>query len=714
MPAVGEEHIGRVLGRRYRLVAPVGTGASAVVFVADDVVLKRRVAVKVLHPSLAEDPMFLKRFRAEAQAAAALNHPNIMAVHDWGEEGGTPFLVTEFLSGGSLRSMLDRNRLLSPSQALLVGLDAARGLDYAHRRGFVHRDIKPANLLFDGDGRLRIADFGLARALAEAAWTEPAGVVLGTARYASPEQAKGLAVDGTSDVYSLALVLVESVTGSVPFAADTTVATLMNRIDKLLPVSADLGPLAAVVERAGRPEPSERYTAAELGRALIQTAERLPRPAPLALVPVAVLAGPGDTQLPPSRSSTPPAAPEAAAAAAPTARARTAPAGTDVAAGTGVAAGAAAGPVASATLAELTEPARAKGGANGANGHNGADHGGAASVATAGRAAPPETASGGPPSRLPAEPPVLYDEQPRAPKRRRRVWLGVAAAVVLVAAIVGGVIAYQRASTPTYPVPPLVGVEIAKARNIVSQYDWQVEERTGRNDTHAKGVVFQQEPVTGTLKRGAPIMLYVSEGPFPAKLPDLVGKDQAAAQQLITSAGLTPGSVTPQFDETVPAGIVMSWTAGGQAFPPGTEVTKGTTVDLVISGGPQPRTVPKLIGQPPDAAIAALQQLGLVPNRVDDQFSDTVPAGAVMFVDPPAGTKLERGRMVNIVVSKGPDVVAVPNVIGMDLQAAVAALTQGGLVQGTITGPIELKVRATDPGPTLVVKRGTPVNITMG
>ena len=105
----------------------MGTGASAVVYLADDVVLKRRVAVKLLHPSLADDPMFLKRFRAEAQAAAALNHPNIMAVHDWGEEAGAPFLVTEFLSGGSLRSMLDRNRLLSPSQALLVGLDAARG-----------------------------------------------------------------------------------------------------------------------------------------------------------------------------------------------------------------------------------------------------------------------------------------------------------------------------------------------------------------------------------------------------------------------------------------------------------------------------------------------------------------------------------------------------------------------------------------------------------
>ena len=295
MAAFGDDQVGRVLGGRYRLLAPVGTGASATVFVADDVQLQRRVAVKILHPSLAEDAAFLKRFRAEAQAAAALSHPNVMAVYDWGQDGettgATPYLVLEYLGGGSLRAMLDRGRQLSPSQALLVGLEAARGLDYAHRRGLVHRDIKPANLLFGQDRRLRIADFGLARAIAEAAWTEPDGVVLGTARYASPEQARGLAVDGKTDVYSLALTLVEAVTGQVPFAADTTVATLMNRLDKLMPVSADLGPLASVLERAGRPEPAERYDAGELARALVQAAEKLPRPAPLALVPTLVPPG---------------------------------------------------------------------------------------------------------------------------------------------------------------------------------------------------------------------------------------------------------------------------------------------------------------------------------------------------------------------------------------------------------------------------------------
>jgi len=282
------DHIGRVLGGRYRLIAPIGTGASAHVFLADDVTLRRRVAVKILHPALADDEAFLRRFRAEAHAAAALNHPNIMSVYDWGEETDGPYLVSEYLAGGSLRSMLDRGRRLSPSQTLVVGLEAARGLDFAHRRGLVHRDIKPANLLFDDDGRLRIADFGLARALAEAAWTEPTGAVLGTARYASPEQVRGSSVDGKADVYSLALVLVEAVTGRVPFAADTTVATLMGRLDRPLECPPEMGPLGPIVARAGRNDVAERLDAVALGAALQAVATELPSPEPLPLAGPAV------------------------------------------------------------------------------------------------------------------------------------------------------------------------------------------------------------------------------------------------------------------------------------------------------------------------------------------------------------------------------------------------------------------------------------------
>ncbi|HEY4376127.1 MAG TPA: protein kinase, partial [Acidimicrobiales bacterium] len=274
--------IGRVLGGRYRLVAPVGMGASAQVFLADDARLRRRVAVKMLHAALADDADFLRRFRAEARSAAALNHPHVLAVYDWGEDD-TPFIVTEFLGGGSMRSLLDRGAVLAPAQALLVGVEAARALDYAHRRGFVHRDIKPANLLFGDEGRLRIADFGLARALAEAAWTEPQGAVLGTARYASPEQAKGMTLTGKADVYSLALVLVEAVTGEVPFTADTTLGTLMARVDRPLVVPEALGPLRSVLERAGHPDPDQRIDARMLAGGLLAAAKRLARPEPLTL-----------------------------------------------------------------------------------------------------------------------------------------------------------------------------------------------------------------------------------------------------------------------------------------------------------------------------------------------------------------------------------------------------------------------------------------------
>ena len=236
------EEIGRVLAGRYRIIAPIGRGASAQVFLADDVRLRRRVAVKMLHDALADDAAFLRRFQAEAQAAAALNHPNVMAVYDWGQDpdGDVPFLVLEYLAGGSLRSMLDRGDTLTPSQTLLVGLEATRALEYAHRRGFVaprhqarqpplRRGGPPAHRrLRAGPGPGR---GGLDRAAGRGARHRP---------LRSPEQAQGMALTGKADVYSLALVLVEAVTGQVPFTADTTIGTLMARVDRDLEVGDEL------------------------------------------------------------------------------------------------------------------------------------------------------------------------------------------------------------------------------------------------------------------------------------------------------------------------------------------------------------------------------------------------------------------------------------------------------------------------------------------
>src|SRR3954469_6344323 len=277
------DQVGRVLDARYRLLAPIGAGGSAAVYSADDVRLRRRVAVKILHAELAHDERFLRRFRAEAQAVAALRHPNILSVFDWGEEDGNPFLVMELLGGGSLRNVLDRGDRLTPSQALQVGLEAARARDYAHRRGLVHRDVKPANLLFDEEGRACIADFGLARALAEASITEPTGAILGTFRYASPEQALGKSVDGKADVYALALVLIEAVTGQVPFAADTPVATLMARVDNPMQPPPALAGLVPVLEQAGTADAADRLDAAGLITGLERAARSMPSPRPLPL-----------------------------------------------------------------------------------------------------------------------------------------------------------------------------------------------------------------------------------------------------------------------------------------------------------------------------------------------------------------------------------------------------------------------------------------------
>jgi serine/threonine protein kinase/beta-lactam-binding protein with PASTA domain len=644
MAVFGTEQAGRVLADRYRLVAAVGTGASATVFQADDVQLRRRVAIKVLHPSLAEDEPFVKGFHAEAQAAASLSHPNVLTVFDWGIDQGVPFIVSEYLGGGSLRSMLDRGRRLSPSQALLVGLDACKGLDYAHKRGLVHRDIKPGNLLFGEDRRLRIADFGLARAIAQASWTEPAGMLVGSARYASPEQAQGEPVDGKTDVYSLALTLIEAVTGQVPFAGDTTVATLMNRVDRLMPVSAELGPLASVLERAGRPEPSERSDAADLGRGLIEAAERLPRPAPLPLVTTSstVFDGGNGVTDPPDDI--------------------TAPAG-------------------------LLRPPEVD-----------------APVATP----PPPT----PPPPPPAPPDDAEEDAaaagPSPGLRRVALFLG---ALLVAAAITIGVLVWRGSATPSHAVPDLVGLEEGDARNQIATNDWEVSVERERNDDQPAGVVFRTAPSSGELEEGQPITLYVSDGPTPVDVPDIVGLSRADAQTRLAGLQLGLNVVGTEFSEEAPAEDVLRYTIGGLEVAPGTPVERGTVVDAVVSSGPAPRTIPNLVGQTPEQAVAELERLGLVPVKAGDGTSDTIPAGRVRGLQPEPGAQVPRGAEVQYSLSLGPPMATVPNVVGLTAEQARALLRSAGLSVGRYEGNPQRTILSQNPpaGAQIPVGRGISV-----
>jgi beta-lactam-binding protein with PASTA domain len=696
MSTTAPDPTARVLRGRYRLGAPIGSGSSATVYEAEDLDLQRTVAVKVLHGTLALDPAFLKRFRAEAQLAAGLAHPHIVTVHDWGDDDGVPFLVMEHLGGGSLRAMLERGRRLSPSQALMVGLEACKALDFAHRRGLVHRDIKPANLLFGTDGRLRIADFGLARAIAEAAWTEPSGVVLGTARYASPEQAKGEPVDGRSDVYSLALTLVEAVTGEVPFGGDTAVATLMNRIDKLLPVTADLGPLAPVLERAGRPDPDDRSSAAALGRALVAAAEKLPRPAPLPLV----LTGPWLRTAEHRFETGPlPVVPPPPGTAD--------PAATTVAAGPGldptVALPVVTPPTPPGAAADPTGPA------------------GGPTTPTSGPLAPPDPAQAPvppPPRPAPLVDPVLLPPQPvlfddEAVSGRRRS--GKVAALVVVALLVlgglgaGAFVLWPRA-TPTHPVPDLVGLDEARAANQVAPFKWRVEVLEQKNDDVAAGTIFRTEPALGALAEGGTLVLYVSSGPTLSPLPDVRLKPLAEATAAVEAQRLVPKVIGESFDETVPAGAVLSYAVAGQALAPGTPLVKGTVVELAVSKGPQPRKVPALAGKSFEEATAALAAIQLRIERAEDVFSDRYASGAVAVVDPAAGTEVPRDAVVRVAVSKGQDLVVVPNVYGATLELAARQINEAGL-SFAAEGPTDKRVLEVTPPPGTALKRGSQVKL---
>ena len=264
---------GDLIGGRYELGRQLGAGGMARVYLGHDRLLDRQVAVKVLAEPYASDPQFVERFRREASAAAGLNHPNIVAVYDRGEADGSYYIVMEFLSGPDLKQVIRRRAPLPPLQAIDFAQQILAALGAAHRRDLVHRDVKPQNVLVAEDGHLKVTDFGIARAGAQADMTE-AGSVIGTAQYLSPEQARGDEVTAASDCYAVGIVLYEMLTGRVPFDGDRAVAVAMKQIsDEPTPprmVEPSVPPeLESVVMRALAKRPSERYrTAGEFSRAL--------------------------------------------------------------------------------------------------------------------------------------------------------------------------------------------------------------------------------------------------------------------------------------------------------------------------------------------------------------------------------------------------------------------------------------------------------------
>ncbi len=601
-------------------------GSSGVVYVADDIQLKRQVAVKVLHRGYNADAAFLRRFRAEAQLAARLHHHNIVSVYDWGEDE-VPYLILELLEGGSLRSMLDEGIMLTPAQAAHMGMQICAGLEYAHSRGLVHRDIKPANLLFDEHGIVRIADFGLARALAEASYTEPSGAVIGTARYASPEQASGHRLDGRSDLYSLALVLHEAVSGDVPFSSDTAVSTLAARVNSDMIAHSSLGVLGAVIEQAGKADPDERYRdAATMFKALGDVAAALPKPGPLTLVPQdGLIVDPNPTNI-------------------------------------------------VVTPTNLFDQ----------------DTGGDHSIDMS-----PEAVSQ-----------RFHKESNRLNVFGRRQLVGWFMLALVIAVTMAGTFAFATSSSSTVVVPNVAGLQKDVASAQVAQTGLRVKFREQYSDDPS-GSVIDMEPGAGTyVDSDGTVRLVLSRGPKPIDVTDVMAKKLSPvdARLALEKQGFVVNERREFSEKIAKDSLIGTEPATSKKLPP------ESIIVLVVSDGPTPIAIPNVAGQSYDEAAAAISAAGFAAARRDD-FSDTVEVGTVIGTEPSSNAKAQKGATITVMVSKGPELVSVPNVLGLSLDDASAKLEANGLVTGVQNYKANKKVSAQDPTGGTKVKKGTEVTL---
>jgi serine/threonine-protein kinase len=553
--------IGTVLGGRYRLVELLGQGGMATIYRARDSQLERDVAVKVLRPEYGTDPDFIDRFRHEAQSAASLNHPGVVAVYDYGTDPVGPFIVMELVEGEDLATIVRRSGALPPRAAARLVAQAARAIAAAHDRGFVHRDVKPGNMLVTREGRVKVADFGIARALSESALTLP-GTTLGSVHYFSPEQARGELATPASDIYSLGIVLYELLTGKRPWTGDTAAAIATARLTGAVPspsaVHGGIPPtLETVVRKALAPNAEDRYaTAAEMAEAL----------------EAFVGEGPGAAG---SRSR------DAAGAAGALAAGSAAGAG-----GAGAAAGAA-GAAAGATPTIAAGVARP-------NPEARIDYPRDAYAAgSAGR--PP--ARRVPAARDASRDDVVEGDEPSRGGPWRWISALLALGVLALAAfLVLRLIGSPGASAPPQVlVPSLIGKTFEEARTIATAAGLQVEQSAFVDSSAAVGTVTSQDPPAGeTVDQGSKILLTIARGPEMTTVPDLRGRTEAEAVGLIQSAGLFVGNRSEAFDAVIPAGSVISQEPS--ALQP---VPRQTPVNFVVSKGPEPTPTPIPTPTPP-------------------------------------------------------------------------------------------------------------------
>ena len=621
-----DELTGALVAARYRLEGLLPGGAdSTSVFAAIDT---RGNAPVILRLLTVDSLVTVDEFQRHLLSVAGISHPVLVAPLDWGETmlGGEQFVfvVTERIADVSLRELLDRGRRLSPAQTLVMGLDLCRALHHLHQLGIAHGDVRPAHVFVSSNSRARLAGIGVKRGISGDTMS------IEQARYAAPEFSIEPLATPASDIYALSLTLLESITGEVPFAADSLAVTLANRAGKLLPVSADIGPIAVPIEEAGRPEPHDRSSALKLGQSLAQLAVKFLPPEPIEALATEAFRDTITRQLP---------------------------------------------IVVAEPIQRQSEPV----------------------------------------VEVPVSKPADVSVVVPSAERKRYRWLWSAAGAV--ALTVSAFAVWQVLAVDSFEVPELVGVAEGEARNTVSPLGWNIVISAERSDEVALGGVIRTSPAAGTmLREGDDFILVISEGPTLAVVPDVTGLSQADAVAALEAQGLVVVE-TIRDDDSMPAGRVVSWIVTEQPnLLAGSEVLKGTQVAIAISGGPVLRAVPNLIGRSEADAVAELGAVQLVAQRNDDVFSSDIAVGLVAAQEPQSATQLSRGDVVAFSVSKGPETVELPRLVGLNLADAQKQLTEAGLVLGTMSGRTSSRVRSVNQdGVTLtagsVVAKGSAVNL---
>ncbi|EWS79952.1 Stk1 family PASTA domain-containing Ser/Thr kinase [Brachybacterium phenoliresistens] len=623
-----------VLSGRYRVGRLLGHGGMAEVYLAEDTRLHRTVAVKILRSDLARDATFQERFRREAQSAGGLNHPSIVSVYDTGEdtsrdaagnEIGVPYIVMEYVEGHTLREYIDPENPMDAAQAVRITTALLSALEFSHDAGIVHRDIKPGNVMITATGAVKVMDFGIARAVADAASAmTQTQAVMGTAQYLSPEQARGQLVDNRTDLYSAACVLYEMLTGRPPFTGDSPVSIAYQHVREAPQAPSVFNPaitpeMDQVLLTALAKDREARYpSAAEFSRDL-----------------QAVVGG-----------RTPQLVGGAAA--------RSAGAASDAETTTVLSA---------ADLpTEALSPTRT-------TGRHAAVAGGAAGAGyAAGSAASPLDGGTGP---LAAQDGQLVAEE----KHRRPVWLFVLVAIAVLA-VIGASLAILRPWDPPGPetvtVPTLTGLNSDQITVKLDEVGLTPAFESVSSTEVDKGLFISSDPAPGeSAETGDTVNVTLSSGPADTEVPDVSGKTRADAEQLIRDAGLEPAYQADEDVAKAEAGTVTRTNPRAES-----PVTQGTQVQFWVATGNV--AVPQLVGLDEESAKKAIEDAGLVADVQDQEAPDEEP-GTVLSQNPTsASNPVANGSTVQIFVARERGPVTVPNVAGDTLDNARTRLSEAG------------------------------------